>query len=100
MSVVAWEAALAAAEARLDAAEQVLATPGAAEKPTPFDAPAVAGPLPPALEARARALMERGNALRQRCEQESARIRAELQQLARRRPAMPAETGRVFESRA
>ncbi len=82
---VRWEQALADIEARLDALDQAL-TDGDPNPHLEFAPPAVDGPLPTALRARAEAAAARGDALVPRAEARSKDIKAEIQRLPRRRP--------------
>jgi hypothetical protein len=100
MTAVTWEEALQQLEGRLDRAEQAIAEPGGGRAVEPFTAPAVAGPLPPALAERAQALLLRAEELRRIGEAESARIRGELHRLARRAPAPAGPPTSLFETRA
>jgi hypothetical protein len=73
-----FEATIARCAATLDADNQT-AVP-------PFEPPAVDGPLPGELAARAHHLLARAAELTERMEAEQRRIREELAKLPRRRP--------------
>lgn len=81
---VTWEDALAECEARLDTARAAL-EPGPGPAVAPFSAPAVTGPIPEHLAARARECAERGERLQAQLTGELERLRTEL----RRLPRMP-----------
>jgi hypothetical protein len=89
-----WPDVLDAFEARLDFAEAVLELHDGVVGPAPFTAPAVAGPVPERLHARATELLARAAAVQHRLEREQDRIRIELARLPRAPPAEDARGGR------
>jgi hypothetical protein len=93
---VTWEQALEECEARLEAASIALER-GTPSPVAPFSAPAVEGPIPPALVERARACSSRSDALAAQLGDELERVRLEL----RRLPRMPrAQREARFEAQA
>ena len=81
-----WERALDELEARLELADAILDLNGEVEPLPPFATPPVDGPLPAPLAERARAALERSEALQARMEQEVERIRTELRGLPKLAP--------------
>ncbi|HET9728043.1 MAG TPA: hypothetical protein VFR41_01410 [Acidimicrobiia bacterium] len=78
-----WEAALDELEARLDIAERS----GGREAMPPFEPPAVVGPLPAELTARAQALFDRGELLRTQLVTTAASLRSAVHHLPREAPS-------------
>ncbi len=94
--MTSWAHVLDDCAARIDAATAALERGAPAEIPAfvPVEPP---GPLPAELVERARALVDRSEALERRLEDERARVRAELLRL----PRMPAAEREVhFEVKA
>jgi hypothetical protein len=78
-----WSAALDEMERRLDGAEQLIANPESDAVPA-FEPPAVDGPVPAELAARADALVARGLALQQQLLESMTQVRADLARIPRR----------------
>jgi hypothetical protein len=81
--VAGWSTALDEMERRLDGAEQLLANPDL-DAVSAFEPPAVDGPVPAELAARADALVTRGLALQQQLLESMTQVRADLARIPRR----------------
>ena len=78
-----WSTALDEMQRRLDGAEQLLANPDS-DAVSAFEPPAVDGPVPVELSARADALVARGLALQEKLLESMTQVRADLARIPRR----------------
>jgi hypothetical protein len=97
--VTVWDRALDEFEATLTRCERVLEAADETPPLAPFEPPAVDGPLPGELAARAHHLLTRAAELTARLEAEKARIRDDLARLPRKRSERGGATAR-FEAHA
>ena len=79
----AWRAVLDELEAAIDRAEDVLASNGEAAVPPAFTPPAVPGPVPAELRARAQALVDRATGIEAALAAAAAATRGQLARLPR-----------------
>ncbi|GIU85790.1 MAG: hypothetical protein KatS3mg009_0305 [Acidimicrobiia bacterium] len=93
-----WAAALDEFEARLLAAAEILRDGGGRPAPAGFTPPALAGPCPPELRARATELLALARTLEDGLRAELGAVREELRRLPR--PPVAARPGPGFDSRA
>jgi len=93
-----WPDLLDEFESRVRLAEALLELGAANDAPAPFTPPATPAPIPPALVARAEALLDRAGGVQRRLVEEQARIRTELARLPRVQAA--ARTGLRFDAGA
>jgi hypothetical protein len=97
--VTAWDRALDDFEATLRRCEQMLEYDDEAPPLAAFEPPALEGPLPGELAARAKHLLSHATELTARLQTEQGRIRDDLARLPRKRSDRTAATAR-FEAHA